>query len=349
MFARRTLAAVIGEPCSPLMIKPPERTRHRVTVVLISGLVYFVAALVFYSFFLDRAIAAINPHVLHSFLSRFSFHRNAYPLGENPTRARLFFSRVSLAVIVADLAAAAIMGRDTMRRLVREFFMTPTSPVNLAIFRIVVFGTTLIMLCVDAPATRWFSTFPRQLVAAPYGTGWILPYVPISQPLVGIVSGVLVVFCILGMIGLFSRASSLVSLVLALYVLGITQIFGKVSHDQAVIWFLAILAASPCGDALAIDAIVMSRNRAAQGIIEPPEDSISYSLPLRFACVLLGVVYFFPGFWKLWNSGFGWALSDNLKYQMYSKWMEFGGWTPFFRLDLHPWLYLAARAGDDRF
>ena len=308
-------------------------------VVLISGLVYFVAALVFYSFFLDRAIAAIDPQVLHSFLSRLSFHRNAYPLAENPIRGRLFFSRVCLAVIVADLAVAAIIGRDTVRRLMREFFRTPTSPVNLAIFRIVVFGTMLITLRVDATATQWFSTFPRQLVAAPYGTNWILPYVPISQPLVAIVSGVLVVFCILGMIGLFSRASSLVSLALALYVLGITQIFGKVSHDQAVIWFLAILAASPCGDVLSIDAILMSRKRADEGITAPPEASISYALPLRFACVLLGVIYFFPGFWKLWNSGFGWALSDNLKYQMYSKWMEFGGWTPFFRLDLHPWLY----------
>jgi predicted DCC family thiol-disulfide oxidoreductase YuxK len=345
MLAQKTIAAVIGEPCSPLMIKPAERTRHRITVVLVFGLVYFIAALVVFWFFLDRVIAAIDPQALHSFLSKASFHRNGYPLAANLTRAQLFFSRASLAVIFADLAIAAFIGRDTIKRLLRDFFWTPTSPVNLAIFRIAVFGTTLLILHVDAPATKWFSTFPRQLVIAPYGTGWILPYIPISQSLVGIVSGVLVVFCIMGMIGLFSRASSAIAIVLGLYVLGITQVFGKVSHDQAVIWFLAILAASPCGDALAIDAIWTSRKRADQGTTELPGDLISYALPLRFACVLLGVIYFFPGFWKVWNSGFGWALSDNLKYQMYSKWMEFGGWTPFFRLDWHPWLYRALALG----
>jgi predicted DCC family thiol-disulfide oxidoreductase YuxK len=322
-----------------------DTVKSRAALTLILGLVYFIVALIFYSYSLDRLAATINPVTLCSFLNNFSFHRNAYPLAVNLTRAQLFFSRASVAVIFADLAIAAFIGRDTIRRLVRDFFWTPTSPVNLAIFRIAVFGTTLIILHVDAPATKWFSTFPRQLVIAPYGTGWILPYVPISQSLVGVVSGLLVVFCIMGMIGLFSRASSAIALVLGLYVLGITQVFGKVSHDQAVIWFLAILAASPCGDALAIDAIWTSRKRADQGITELPGDSISYALPLRFACVLLGVIYFFPGFWKVWNSGFGWALSDNLKYQMYSKWMEFGGWTPFFRLDWHPWLYRALAMG----
>ncbi len=125
--------------------------------------------------------------------------------------------------------------------------------------------------------------------------------------------------CITGLIGLFTTASSALALILAVYVLGVTQVYGKVSHNHELIWFMALLAVSPCGDALSIDAILSSRKRADLGIIERPGASIVYALPLRFASLLLGIIYFFPGFWKFWTSGFAWAFSDNLKYQMYSK------------------------------
>ena len=38
------------------------------------------------------------------------------------------------------------------------------------------------------------------------------------------------------------------------YVLGLPQTFGKVDHDHHLLWCLFVLACSPCGDALAIDA-----------------------------------------------------------------------------------------------
>jgi predicted DCC family thiol-disulfide oxidoreductase YuxK len=237
-----------------------------------------------------------------------------------------------------SLLQLAIAG-DWTWRIIVSFFTTKTSPMNLAIFRIAVFGVTLAVLGQIGPATMWFSSFPHQLQIAPFGIGWLLPYVPISRPLVVVASSLLIVVCIAGFIGLFARASALLGLLLGLYVFGITQVYGKVSHDHVLIWFMAILAASPCSDALSIDAIFASRKRADRGITEPLPPSISYALPLRFASLLLGLIYFFPGFWKLWGSGFAWALSDNMKFQMYSKWMEFGGWTPVFRLDWHPWIY----------
>jgi predicted DCC family thiol-disulfide oxidoreductase YuxK len=59
-------------------------------------------------------------------------------------------------------------------------------------------------------------------------------------------------------------------------------------------------------------------------------------LPLRFVWLLMGVIYFFPGFWKLWNVGFSWTLSDNMRAQMHFKWIEFDGWTPALRIDHYP-------------
>jgi hypothetical protein len=61
-------------------------------------------------------------------------------------------------------------------------------------------------------------------------------------------------------------------------------------------------------------------------------------LPLRCIQILLGLVYFFPGFWKIWELGIDWVTSDNLVYIMHEKWLELGGFQPPFRIDQYPLL-----------
>jgi hypothetical protein len=94
-----------------------------------------------------------------------------------------------------------------------------------------------------------------------------------------------------------------------------------------LLWMSALLAASPCDDALAYDG----RGK------EPPADSARYGVPLTFARLLLACIYFFPGFHKLATSGIGWAMSDNLRNQMWWKWAEHGVASPL-RVDRVPWL-----------
>jgi predicted DCC family thiol-disulfide oxidoreductase YuxK len=311
-------------------------------IALVSALLYFILALIIFSFLLDYLIARMYVGKSYPVLSRLIHITHEAPISYYLERAHLCFSRLSLIVIGAHLGLAAFFARASMRRIIISFFTTPSSPTNLAIFRIAVFVAVLLDLDLDAPAIVWFSSLPQQLQVPPFGVAWVLPYIPISRPLATLAITLLVVACISGIVGFFARTSSLLAMCLALYAFGITQLYGKVSHDHHLIWFLAILSASNCGDGLSIDALLASRTRADRGFTEPPPPSVAYALPLRFAGLLLGIIYFFPGFWKFWTSGFDWALSDNLKYQMYMKWMEFDGWTPFFRLDWHPWLYKAA-------
>ena len=99
---------------------------------------------------------------------------------------------------------------------------------------------------------------------------------------------------------------------------------------------MAILAVSPCADVLSIDAVRASWKRADRGITEPPEPSQAYALPLRFVWLIMGVIYFSAGFWKVWTAGIAWGWSDNPRNLMYNKWMELSGWTPVFRIDHYP-------------
>jgi predicted DCC family thiol-disulfide oxidoreductase YuxK len=304
--------------------------------ILACGALFVAFAIAVFIWFLDPLLRHVYGGTFYAHLIRLRRHQGAMDLDAFIDSGRLHFSQLCLLAIFLDGCVAAWVARDTVRRLLKAFFTTPTSPVNLALFRIAVFGVTLYFFSTDFASTIWYAGFPKILEVAPYGTAWLLPHLPINPQLARIASIVFLVLCVAGVLGLWARASALLASLLGLYVLGITQFYGKVSHDHEYLWFLLLLAVSPCADALSIDAIFSARRRADAGSTALPADSLAYALPLRFASVLLGFIYFFPGFWKFWISGFEWAFSDNLKFQMYSKWTEFPGWLPFFRLDLHP-------------
>jgi predicted DCC family thiol-disulfide oxidoreductase YuxK len=256
------------------------------------------------------------------------------PLEYYLASSRVQFSRlVVLAVCMQAIVVAGILWQET-RRTVTAFFTATSPPINLAVLRIVFFA--VLFHSVDVEHVVWFSKIPPELRFPPIGVGWLLPYVPLDATTAAFTAAMLRVCCLSALVGFFSRTSAGLAALLSVYVLGIPQLYGKVNHYHYLVAFAAILAASPCGDALSVDAVRNAWRRTNEGQTAPPGPSISYALPLRFVWLLMGLLYFFPGFWKLWSSGFDWAFSDNLRLQMHSKWLEFGDWTPFFRLDQHP-------------
>jgi len=252
-------------------------------------------------------------------------------------------TRIVIIINALSLILVASLLNSRTRRIVKSFFTEKTHPVNLAVFRIVLFLT--VINTADVSDVIWFSEFPKELLFAPTGLEWLFNYIPLNETWARVSSLLFLFFCFTGMIGLFTRTSALLAVIFGFYVLGIPQFFGKVRHYHHLIWFLAILAASRCGDAFSIDAILAARKRADQGITDPPGPSQAYALPLRFVWLLMGVIYFFPGFWKFVWAGPDWAFSDNLKFRLYKTWFEFGDWTPFFRIDQYPFLYKLAALG----
>jgi hypothetical protein len=47
----------------------------------------------------------------------------------------------------------------------------------------------------------------------------------------------------------------------------------------------------------------------------------AYSVPIRWIWVHMGIIYFFAGIFKLWNSGFDWALSASMINQIQTEWV----------------------------
>jgi hypothetical protein len=209
------------------------------------------------------------------------------------------------------------------------------SAASLALFRI---SVALVLLLSSSvwTAPRW-AGLPRALFVAPEGLRWFAAHVPIDPTLAAALRGLLVLGALLGLVGLYTRAAFALVTVAGFYVLALPQLSGSVIHDMHLLWFAALLAASPSGDAWSVDAWRAGRRFAAP---EGPR----YAWPLDVACLLFAAIYFFPGFWKLATSGVDWFWSDNLRNQMYWKWFQ-NGWLPLVRIDRWPTLCRLAALG----
>lgn len=229
-----------------------------------------------------------------------------------------------------------------MSKRVLSFFGAATDPLNLAVFRVAVFAW-LLRLIARTDYLRFVHT-PARLRVPPAGYESFFHWIPMEDTWVTVARDVALLASASALAGFMTRTSAGIACLCATYLLGLPELFGKIDHlHHHLIWFTAILAVARCGDALSIDALRAAWRRAERGDTAPPPAAVAYALPLRFVWLLIGVIYFFPGFWKL-HAGPEWFLSDNIKFMMYQFWSE-KGFLPLVRIDRYPLLYRAAGLG----
>ena len=206
-----------------------------------------------------------------------------------------------------------------MRPLLR-----PEPALSLALLRVVV--AALMPLAPGFREGARIAAWAPARWIAPEGLGWFVRHVPINGTLATAAQIVVAFAALCAIAGIRARLCFGVLAIVGFYLFAIAQLAGHVFHDNHLLWFCALLAASPCADVLAVDA---RRPLAAEGR--------EYAVPLLAVRLLLGAIYFFPGLHKLLTSGLDWALSDNLRFQLYWKWAQYGV-VPGLRLDAYPWL-----------
>jgi hypothetical protein len=217
-----------------------------------------------------------------------------------------------------------------------QFLREPDSALNLAVFRIVLFGY-LAWFAATFYDLVWFAGLPEALRTPPPYSGWYAA-IPMTPAMVEAGQWLLVGSAIFAALGLFTRWTSAGAALLAFLLLGIPQLYGwKVDHCHHLVWFAAILAASPCADALSVDAWLGQRPR--------PAPSSAYGVPLRFVWLLIGIIYLFPGIYKALLLP-DWIRPFTMRYHLYLKWAEYpDGFTPLFPLDETVWPLFFAAAG----
>jgi hypothetical protein len=243
----------------------------------------------------------------------------------------LVIVRAGAAVFLVALLLIAIRERKRLVPWLRSYFLEPTSPVSIGLLRIVLFA--LLWNGVRRANPAWHVALPSGLREPPYG--WdLLGDLPFHAGAATSARDLLVVTSMAATLGLFTRVTVPVSALLAVYVLGLPQCFGKVNHGGHARMLCALaLSLSPCGDALSLDALIRRlRGRAA------PPPSAAYTLPVRVAWLLVGTTYLFPGLWKLLESGDLWFSGRQLLGELHRRWSVAPDFQPLLRVDRDPWV-----------
>lgn len=213
----------------------------------------------------------------------------------------------------------------------REIFAPEGPALDLAVFRITVACVIAASASVGV-ADQW-AELPEAARVAPLGVGWLVPHLPIDPAIVRAVRYLLYAACACAALGLFSRTSFALISGALFYVLLIPQLGGAVFHDHHLLWFAVLLAVSPCGDALSLDAWIAKKRSKPR-----PTHGRAHGAAIRAAWILIGLVFFFPGVHKLATSGLAWIWSDNLRNQLWWKWAQDPSLLPSLRIDRYPTL-----------
>jgi len=242
--------------------------------------------------------------------------------------------------LLAVLASLCLVAAEKRWKLLSKFRSETSSALNLAIARCVIMAALLSKVSLNYELA--YSRMSGSLIIPPLGWSRIASHLPRSPELVTLIYAVFVLFGILAVTGLYGRLACLVTSAAGFYLLTLPQLFGKINHDHHLILFGFILAASPCADTLSIDAIRDAARSGRRGLRrEKLKDSVAYADPLKVMMVLLGLIYFFPGSWKVARVGAAWFSADNMRWTMAAKLLEAPGTiTSFQAWAMHHSLFL---------
>ena len=188
-----------------------------------------------------------------------------------------------------------------------RFWFAPASPWRLGLCRAGFFGSFYILFLTSTDL-RWYALFPP---------GFYQPHsfffrLVLPTPTWDVFSWLVTAFeisVILAALGLLTRLATTTAFVLGLYVLGLQFNYGYLHWAHAIVPIVTgILALSPCGDALSVDARI---RRAAKGTVKGPGGQ--YRWPIQLVRVVFVAVFLAAGLSKLRQAGLEWVLSDTLR------------------------------------
>lgn len=209
----------------------------------------------------------------------------------------------------------------------RSFFLAPQLPYNIAILRILFFSYLAFLY-----HAKWRSALDmvglESRVALP-GIGWLIDILPINPEIYVWAVKIGAISCAMIVLGFRTRFFLILNAILCFYIFATPNFFGKLWHEQLVIWITWFMALSRCYDVFSLDAILNKR---------PVVKSPNYSFPIRLVWLQFGVIYFWAGFYKLWDSGFDWALGQSMINQVQLEWLQNYDKLPGIRIDQWPLL-----------
>lgn len=219
-------------------------------------------------------------------------------------------------------ALLALYLAEARWHLVTRFLREESAALNLAVIRIVILS--LLLQEIELKRELVFSGLDPALLYPPPGWGHFAHLIPRSPGLVRAIYALFVVSAVLGIVGLFTRFSCGLVCICAFYLMTLPQLFGKVNHNHHLLAYCFLLAIAPSGDAFSFDEVRRAIQESPQRIIRWAPSRV-YASYLQTMMVLVGLIYFFPGAWKLSRAWLQWFSSENMYMLIATKLQDLGG------------------------
>ena len=182
-------------------------------------------------------------------------------------------------------------------------------------------------------AVAWTYLPETARVGLPY-IGWLIKIIPISPEIYNYIRWIGVVLAISGLIGFQTKWTLKLYIPIAFYLWAVPCFYGKLNHNQIMLWIPVIFAFSRCSDVCSVDALIKRFRKRWSA----PKNSFVYGLPLTIIWIHLAMIYCFSGFHKLWDTGLYWGLSNNIINQIQLEWVENYDMIVGLRVDRYPTL-----------
>jgi len=184
--------------------------------------------------------------------------------------------------------------------------VVPQSAFGLGVVRFIVHGTFLVSILFTSFSA--LGSLPVTILR-PTGVMKLLPwsfYDELQTPGAMVVFKVVLVLSLLSStVGFFTAISTKTSFVLVLFYQGLLRSFGHFNHDEMLaVYYLAVLAFTPCGDAFSIDS--RRKERTTQ------QPAFAYAYPILLLQLLMAWTYFSSALIKLRVAGLKYFSTDNL-------------------------------------
>jgi len=184
--------------------------------------------------------------------------------------------------------------------------VVPQSAFGLGVVRFIVHGTFLVSILFTSFSA--LGSLPVTILR-PTGVMKLLPWSffdELQTPGAMVVFKVVLVLSLLSSTaGFFTAISTKTSFVLVLFYQGLLRSFGHFNHDEMLaVYYLAVLAFTPCGDAFSIDS--RRKERTTQ------RPAFAYAYPILLLQLLMAWTYFSSALIKLRVAGLKYFSTDNL-------------------------------------
>jgi len=184
--------------------------------------------------------------------------------------------------------------------------VVPASPFALGVVRFFVHGTFLFTTLITSFSA--LGSLPPTILR-PTGVMKFLPWSFYDQLLTqtGILTlkTLMVLSLLLSTAGFLTAISTKTSLLLVVFYQGLLRSFGHFNHDEMIaVYFLAVLAFTPCGDAFSMDSRLARTKR--------DRSALAYAYPILLMQLLLAWVYVSSALIKLRVAGLKYLSVDNL-------------------------------------